>query len=150
MSKFITVMTLTGLACATVPTHALAGESAPERAAAAPKKKSGFLSFAKRVAEQVAPQVLPQDGSLKAVAGQVALSAVQQSDAGESGHVATDACGLDAASRAAMSMRGQGGSAAPNAQAQAALNNMAAMMKSRGDRSMTAAANAMLGGAPTC
>jgi len=46
-------------------------------------------------------------------------------------------------------MRGQGGSAAPNVQAQAALNSMAAMMKSRGDRSMTAA-NAMMGGAPTC
>ena len=40
--------------------------------------------------------------------------------------------------------------ASPSTEAQAALNSMAAMMKSRGDRSMTAAANAMLGGAPTC
>jgi hypothetical protein len=150
MSKFINMFALAAFACATVPTHAMADEPATEQTAATPKKKNGFLSFAKRVAEQVAPQVLPQNGSLKAIAGQVALSAVQQSDAGESGHAATNACGLDAASMAAMSMRGQGGSAAPNAQAQAALNSMAAMMKSRGDRSMTAAANAMLGGAPTC
>jgi len=150
MSKFINMLALAAFACATVPTHALAGEPAAEQAATAPKKKSGFLSFAKRVAEQVTPQVLPQNGSLKAIAGQVALSAVQQSDGGDTSHAATNACGLDAASVAAISMRGQGGSAAPDAQAQAALNSMAAMMKSRGDRSMTAAANAMLGGAPTC
>jgi hypothetical protein len=149
MSKFINMIALAAFACATVPTHALA-EPTSEQTAAAPKKKSGFLSFAKRVAEQVAPQVLPQNGSLKSIAGQVALSAVQQSDDGESDHAVTNGCGLDAASRAAMSMRGQGGSAAPNAQAQAALSSMAAMMKSRGDRSMTAAANAMMGGAPTC
>jgi len=83
MNKFINMLALAAFACATVPTHALAGEPESEQAAAAPKKKSGFLSFAKRVAEQVAPQVLPQNGSLKAIAGQVALSAVQQSDGGD-------------------------------------------------------------------
>jgi hypothetical protein len=151
MSKMIKLVALATLAGVMVPTHVVAGDVASEQDAAKPKKKSGFLSFAKRVAEQVAPQVLPQDGSLKAVAGQVALSAVQQADAGESGHAApTNACGLDPASAAAMSMRGEGGSAAPNPQAQAALQSMAAMMKSRGDRATTAAANAMLGGKPTC
>jgi hypothetical protein len=139
------------IAGAALPAQLLADEPAQQQLIAAPKKKAGFLNFAKRVAEQVAPQVLPQDGSLKAIAGGVALSAVQQAGSGDGGMPASaNACGLDAASVAAMSMHGEGGSAAPNAEAQAALRSMAAMMKSRGDRATTAAANAMLGGKPTC
>ena len=151
MTNRIKLLALAALAGTALPTHLLASDPAPQQQAAAPRKKSGFLSFAKRVAEQVAPQVLPQDGSLKAIAGEVALSAVQQAGSGEGGAPASgNACGLDAASMAAMSMRGEGGSAAPNPEAQAALRSMAAMMKSRGDRATTAAANAMLGGKPTC
>jgi hypothetical protein len=128
---------------------AVVGEP-PAQTTDAPKKKSSLFGFAKRVMEQVAPQVLPQDGSLKAVAGQVALSAVEQAGEGEASPSATNACGLDAASMAAMTAHGQGGSAAPNAEARAALGQLATMMKSRGDRASTAAANVMLGGKPTC
>jgi hypothetical protein len=154
MTNRIRCFALAALVGTVLPTALLAGDPAPAQQSAvptAPKKKSSLLSFAKRVAEQVAPQVLPQDGSLKAVAGQVALSAVQQADAGDaSASAPANACGLDAASVAAMSMPGEGGSAAPNPQARAALRSMAAMMKSRGDRATTAAANAMLGGKSTC
>jgi hypothetical protein len=92
MSKIITVVTLSGLASATVPTHARAGEPAPEKGSAKPRKKSEFLSFARAIAEQVARQLLPR----------------------------------------------------------VAPNNMATMIKRRGDRAANAAANAMPSCAPTC
>lgn len=155
MNRFVITLAAASLVAAPTIAAAQATET-PQTQAAQPKKKSSLFGFARRVLEQAGPQIIPQNGSLKGIVGHVALSAVEnaggnrESGGQEGGAEANaDGCaGLDAATVAGLRMQGQGGSAAPNAQARAMLGQINAMMASKGGAAAKVATAMSGGGLP--